>query len=208
MSIALADRSIKYPRQIVENLLVKVGKFVFPVDFVILDMEVDDRVPLILRSPFLCTAKAVIDVFDGKLTLRVGDELLESLLEEPDDYGDEMQDELLGMMVELDAIIGKPSSVGMTEKSVEDPDDPGKGLEPLPITVVHSKGREGDSLLGYLNNVIFRPGRFKLWWKDRGNRYNGYTVLVCLSLSWKTGRPRRMKAVPVRIKEKPPDRLV
>ncbi|KAI3744489.1 hypothetical protein L1987_57571 [Smallanthus sonchifolius] len=74
MSISLADRSVKYPRGIVENLLVKVDKFVFPADFVILDMEVDDRVPLILGRPFLRTAKALIDVFDGKITLRVGDE--------------------------------------------------------------------------------------------------------------------------------------
>ncbi|KAK1419540.1 hypothetical protein QVD17_28715 [Tagetes erecta] len=74
MSISLADRSVKYPRGIVENLLVKVDKFVFPVDFVILDMEVDDKVPLILGRPFLRTAKALIDVYDGKITLRVGDE--------------------------------------------------------------------------------------------------------------------------------------
>ncbi|KAI3816612.1 hypothetical protein L1987_16315 [Smallanthus sonchifolius] len=46
MSISLADRSVKYPGGIMENILVKVGKFVFPVDFVILDMEVDDKVPL------------------------------------------------------------------------------------------------------------------------------------------------------------------
>ncbi|KAI3826784.1 hypothetical protein L1987_00840 [Smallanthus sonchifolius] len=74
MSISLADRSVKYPRGIVENLLVKVDKFMFPADFVILDMEVDDKVPLILGRPFLRTAKALIDVFDGKITFRVGDE--------------------------------------------------------------------------------------------------------------------------------------
>ncbi|KAI3821357.1 hypothetical protein L1987_08923 [Smallanthus sonchifolius] len=74
MSISLADRSVKYPCGIVENLLVKVDKFFFPADFIILDMEVDDRVPLILGRPFLRTAKALIDVFDGKITLHVGDE--------------------------------------------------------------------------------------------------------------------------------------
>ncbi|KAI3703995.1 hypothetical protein L1987_74196 [Smallanthus sonchifolius] len=74
MSISLADRSVKYPRGIVENLLLKVDKFVFPADFVILDMEVDDRVPIILGRPFLRTANALIDVFEGKITLRVGDE--------------------------------------------------------------------------------------------------------------------------------------
>ncbi|XP_021996068.1 uncharacterized protein LOC110893261 [Helianthus annuus] len=71
MSIQLADRSVKYPRGIVENMLVKVDKFVFPVDFVILDMDEDSKVPLILGRPFLATARVVIDVYDGKLTLRV-----------------------------------------------------------------------------------------------------------------------------------------
>ncbi|XP_076893462.1 uncharacterized protein LOC143545448 [Bidens hawaiensis] len=74
MSLPLADRSVKYPRGIVENILVKVDKFVFPVDFVILDMEADDQVPLILGRPFLRTAKALIEVFDGKITLRLGEE--------------------------------------------------------------------------------------------------------------------------------------
>ncbi|XP_022030853.1 uncharacterized protein LOC110931783 [Helianthus annuus] len=74
MTLSLVDRSIKYPRGIVENLLVKVDKFVFPADFVILDMEADERVSIILGRPFLCTAKALIDVYDGKITLRVGEE--------------------------------------------------------------------------------------------------------------------------------------
>jgi len=76
MSIQLADRSVKYPRGIVENMLVKVDRFVFPVDFVILDMDEDEKVPLILGRPFLATARALIDVLEGKLTLRVADEMV------------------------------------------------------------------------------------------------------------------------------------
>ena len=57
-------------------MLVKVGKFKFPGDFVILEMEEDDLVPIILGRPFLATARAVIDVHDGKLTLRVGTDSL------------------------------------------------------------------------------------------------------------------------------------
>ncbi|XP_076924956.1 uncharacterized protein LOC143587593 [Bidens hawaiensis] len=76
MSIQLADRSIKYTQGIVKNMLVKIDKFVFPVDFVILDMEEDKSVPLILGRPFLATAKAIIDVCIGKLTLRVNDEAI------------------------------------------------------------------------------------------------------------------------------------
>ena len=74
MSLQLADRSVKFPRGIVKNMLVKVDKFIFPVDFVILDMDEDSKVPLILGRPFLATARAVIDVLDGKLTLRVDDD--------------------------------------------------------------------------------------------------------------------------------------
>ncbi|XP_035840285.1 uncharacterized protein LOC118487500 [Helianthus annuus] len=76
MSLSLADRSVKYPRGIVENLLVKVDRFVFPVDFVMLDMEADERVPIILGRPFLRTAKAIIDVFAGKISLRAGDRIV------------------------------------------------------------------------------------------------------------------------------------
>ncbi|CAL1402817.1 unnamed protein product [Linum trigynum] len=74
MSIQLADRSIVHPRGIIEDLLVKVGAFTYPVDFVILDIHEDVDVPLILGRPFLATAKALIDVHDGKLILRAGNE--------------------------------------------------------------------------------------------------------------------------------------
>ncbi|KAI3725393.1 hypothetical protein L1987_65181 [Smallanthus sonchifolius] len=74
MSIQLAYRSVKYPRGIVENMLVKVDRFVFPVDFVILDMDEDKNVPIILGRPFLATAKALIDVYSRRLTLRVDEE--------------------------------------------------------------------------------------------------------------------------------------
>ncbi|KAK5836481.1 hypothetical protein PVK06_012273 [Gossypium arboreum] len=74
MSIQLADRSIKYPRGIIEDIIVKVDKFIFPIDFVVLDMDEDVEIPLILRRLFLATARAIIDVGDGKLVLKVGNE--------------------------------------------------------------------------------------------------------------------------------------
>ncbi|XP_075489567.1 uncharacterized protein LOC142528407 [Primulina tabacum] len=61
MSLQLADRSVKYPRGVIEDVLVKVDKFIFPVDFVVLDMEEDIEMPLILGRPFLATDKALID---------------------------------------------------------------------------------------------------------------------------------------------------
>ncbi|GJW72510.1 mitochondrial proton/calcium exchanger protein-like protein isoform X1 [Tanacetum coccineum] len=72
--VELADRTVKYPKRIAENVLVRIGKFVFPVDFIILDMPEDIKVPLILGRTFLSTAQAKIDVFKRKITLRVGEE--------------------------------------------------------------------------------------------------------------------------------------
>ncbi|GJY48944.1 reverse transcriptase domain-containing protein [Tanacetum coccineum] len=72
MSVKLADRSFQYPVGIAENMLVEVGKFTFPADFVILKMEEDSKVPLILGRPFLHTADAVIRVKQKQLNLGVG----------------------------------------------------------------------------------------------------------------------------------------
>ncbi|GJT92578.1 homeodomain-like protein [Tanacetum coccineum] len=70
----MADRTVKYPKGIAENVLVGIGKFTFPVDFIILDMPEDIKVPLILERPFLSTARAKIDVYKRKITLRVREE--------------------------------------------------------------------------------------------------------------------------------------
>ncbi|GJR08695.1 reverse transcriptase domain-containing protein [Tanacetum coccineum] len=74
MRVRLADRSFQYPVGIAKNMLVEVGKFTFPADFVILEMEEDRKVPLILGRPFLHTADAVIRVKQKQLNLGVGTE--------------------------------------------------------------------------------------------------------------------------------------
>ncbi|GJR61031.1 reverse transcriptase domain-containing protein [Tanacetum coccineum] len=74
ISVRLADRSFQYPVGIAENMLVEVGKFTFPADFVILKMEEDSKVSLILGRPFLHTADAVIRVQEKQLDLGVGTE--------------------------------------------------------------------------------------------------------------------------------------
>ncbi|GJZ14216.1 DNA-directed DNA polymerase [Tanacetum coccineum] len=74
MSLELVDRSIQYPQGIAEDVLIKIDKFVLPIDFVILDMQEDSRNPIILGRPFLATARAMIDVFNKKITLWVGSE--------------------------------------------------------------------------------------------------------------------------------------
>ncbi|XP_031258423.1 uncharacterized protein LOC116116499 [Pistacia vera] len=75
--LQLADRSIKYPRGVVEDVLIKVDKLFFSIDFIVLDMKEDQEVPLILGRPFLAMGRALIDVHQGKLILRVEDEQVE-----------------------------------------------------------------------------------------------------------------------------------
>nr|GEU57855.1 hypothetical protein [Tanacetum cinerariifolium] len=72
----LADRTISKPTGVAENVFVKVGKFYFPANFVILDFVADPRVPLILGRPFLSTAHALINVNEGEITLRHDDQSL------------------------------------------------------------------------------------------------------------------------------------
>nr|GEX59250.1 reverse transcriptase domain-containing protein [Tanacetum cinerariifolium] len=70
MVLELTDRTISIPMGVAENVFVKVGKFYFPADFVILDLIADPRVPLIFGRPFLSTAHALIDVYEREIILR------------------------------------------------------------------------------------------------------------------------------------------
>ena len=70
----MADKSMAQPKGILEDMLIKVGKFIFPVDFVVIDIEEDKKIPLLLGRPFLATCATFIDVKNGELNLRVGTE--------------------------------------------------------------------------------------------------------------------------------------
>ncbi|GJS53542.1 reverse transcriptase domain-containing protein [Tanacetum coccineum] len=74
MTLELADRSIIRPKGLAEDIFVKVGNFHFPTDFVVVDFEADPRVPLILGRSFFITNRALIDVYEGELVLRDGNE--------------------------------------------------------------------------------------------------------------------------------------
>ena len=69
VTLQLADRSLKHLRGVIEDVLVKVDKFIFPADFIVLDMEVDTEIPIILGRPFLATSRAMIDIQRGELKL-------------------------------------------------------------------------------------------------------------------------------------------
>lgn len=71
VTLQLADRTLSYPKGVVEDVLVKVEKFIFPADFIVLDYEADKDVPIILGRSFLATGRTLIDVQKGELTMRV-----------------------------------------------------------------------------------------------------------------------------------------
>ncbi|XP_070007685.1 uncharacterized protein [Nicotiana sylvestris] len=74
MLLQLADMTMKRPFGILDDVLIQVGKFVFPADFVILDCKVDEEIPIILGRPFLATGRALIDCETGELKMRLNDE--------------------------------------------------------------------------------------------------------------------------------------
>ncbi|GKA77030.1 reverse transcriptase domain-containing protein, partial [Tanacetum coccineum] len=84
--LELADQSITYPKGLAEAVFVKVGKFHFPTDFVVVDFEADPRVSLILGRSFLRTSRALIDVYVEEITLRVDNEAVTFNLDQTTRY--------------------------------------------------------------------------------------------------------------------------
>ncbi|GJS25019.1 reverse transcriptase domain-containing protein [Tanacetum coccineum] len=76
MTLELVNRSITRPKGVAKDVFVKVGKFYFPTDFVVVDFDADPRVPLILKRSFLRTGRALIDVYEEELTLQYAQEVL------------------------------------------------------------------------------------------------------------------------------------
>ncbi|XP_050876067.1 uncharacterized protein LOC127079736 [Lathyrus oleraceus] len=80
MSLQLADRSVKYPIGILEEILVRIGQLYITTDFAVIDIKEDDEIPILLGRPFLSTAGAIVDVKRGKITFEVCDKKVEFIL--------------------------------------------------------------------------------------------------------------------------------
>ena len=76
MTLQMADRTMAQPEGVLEDVLIKVGKFIFLMDFVVMDMEEDTQVPLLLGKPFLATGTSLIDVKNGELALTMAEEAM------------------------------------------------------------------------------------------------------------------------------------
>ncbi|XP_015970349.1 uncharacterized protein LOC107493827 [Arachis duranensis] len=147
--LQLADGSIKIPSGIIEDMIVRVGPFAFPIDFVVLDMEGHMSASLILGRPFLVTGQTLIDVEKGKVTLSVNEkkfvlnvvkamqhpdtpkecmsiDLIDSLVEEVNMVA-ELKEGLNDILTDAQPELGKPLE---TPKEKEKP--PKFELKPLP----------------------------------------------------------------------------
>ncbi|KAL5560543.1 hypothetical protein UlMin_036754 [Ulmus minor] len=162
ISLQLADRSVKYPRGVIEDVLIKVDKFIFPADFVVLDMEEDREIPLILGRPFLATGRTLIDVQQGKLILRrtpllpLEACLVKSATIEEEDEGVRQCSELLAALdeylfseesfkeLETDKI---PTSVGKKEGNRIE-------LKPLPSHLRYAYLDDSESFPVIINNSL------------------------------------------------------
>ncbi|CAN6567836.1 unnamed protein product [Malus baccata var. baccata] len=112
--IQLADRSITYPRGVIEDVIVKVDNLYLPADFMVLDMDEDSTTPIILGCPFLATARTLIDVEAGTLTFRVEDQTVVFKLFEASIHSGDKQE-----CMRVDALDGLPSAQFMNRSSTD-----------------------------------------------------------------------------------------
>ncbi|XP_071939775.1 uncharacterized protein [Coffea arabica] len=141
ITLQLADRSIRHPLGVLENVLIKVQKFIIPVDFVVLDMEEDVSMPIILGRPFLATAGTIIDVKNGKLKFQIGEEEVEFNLHEMEKYP---------------SFTDHAYSIGTIEKLTQELSQVNFDFDPLEYCLMSSGMQDGDSeeieeLVKYLN---------------------------------------------------------
>ena len=123
--LQLADGSIKYPSGIIEDMIVKVGPFAFPTDFVVLEMEEHKSATLILGRPFLATGRTLIDVQKGEVTLRVNEDEFKlnavKAMQHPDTSNDCMGADIIDSLVE---------EINMTESLESELEDIFKDVQP------------------------------------------------------------------------------
>ncbi|KAI3461675.1 hypothetical protein Pfo_018338 [Paulownia fortunei] len=180
ITLQLTDRSLTYPRGVVEDVLVKVDKFIFPADFVVLDMEEDQEIPLILGRSFLVTGRAWIDVQRSELTLRIN------------------EDEVMFNIYRVLKFQEEPHTcnrIEMLETCLHDHFLKRIPIEPLERCIVHSimQGNDhdidNDDLMHYLPFLESREVELKkdkckehLWYEFLGAN-NTYSVIFSISLS-------------------------
>nr|GEX28627.1 reverse transcriptase domain-containing protein [Tanacetum cinerariifolium] len=127
MSIRLANHTYQYPMGVAENMLVQVEKFIYPVDFIILQMEEDDKVTLILGRPFLYIVDAIFRVKNKELNLGIGDDRFTFLIDKAMRYSHSNDDTCFRMDVidevieeELDALLNDSKPFLKTSEKINE----------------------------------------------------------------------------------------
>ncbi|KAL4346797.1 hypothetical protein GQ457_17G006930 [Hibiscus cannabinus] len=142
--LQLADRSYFQAEGKIEDILVRVDKFIFPADFIVLDCEADEHAPIILGRPFLATGRMLIDCEKGELTIRVNDQKVTlnifKSLKQPDDP-EECQAISVVEHVDLDKILAEASKIDEVELEDDEPQKvnwilnrPGMNFETLDLS--------------------------------------------------------------------------
>ncbi|PHT51794.1 Cytochrome c oxidase subunit 3 [Capsicum baccatum] len=142
MRLVMADRSVKRPVGILNDVLVKVSSFIFPADFVILDCKEDSEVPIILGRPFLATESVLIDMKDNELLFRINDEVVRfdicKAMKQPSDLNelslaDVHQEDMKALAIEKQPIV--------------------EPLSAAPLNVEHENNEDNEELMGDLKEI-------------------------------------------------------
>ncbi|GJQ94759.1 reverse transcriptase domain-containing protein [Tanacetum coccineum] len=145
MTLELADHLISRPIGIAEDVYVKVGKLQFPTDFVVVDFDADPRVPLILRRSFLKTGHALIDAYEGELTLRVGKEAVTFHLDQTSRYSSNYDDNSVNRIDVIDMAYEEYSQEVLDFSDVIASDNPTPYYDPIVSTSSPTLTPFGDS---------------------------------------------------------------
>lgn len=106
MAIHLANKMVTFLRGIWEDILIKIYKFVFPAYIVVLDMEEDNQVPIILGRQFHSTVRALVDIRESKLTLRVGEDVIKFCVDRVMKHS-KISDYMVFLVNTFDSFMGK-----------------------------------------------------------------------------------------------------
>ncbi|GJU67663.1 reverse transcriptase domain-containing protein [Tanacetum coccineum] len=162
MTLELADRSITHPKGLAEDVFVKVGKFHFPTDFVVVDFEADPRVPLILGRSFLRTGRALIDVYGEEITLRVDNEAVTFNLNQTTRYSSTYDDTSINRIDVIDVACEEFSQEVLGFSNNSSGGNPTSSSEPIlsSTTPSFTPFEGGDFILEEMETFLQTPDEF------------------------------------------------
>ncbi|GJS69286.1 reverse transcriptase domain-containing protein [Tanacetum coccineum] len=162
MTLELADRSITHPKGLAEDVFVKVGKFHFPTDFVVVDFEADPRVPLILGRSFLRTGRALIDVYGEEITLRVDNEAVTFNLNQTTRYSSTYDDSSINRIDVIDVACEEFSQEVLGFLNNSSGGNPTSSSDPIlsSTTPAFTPFEGGDFILEEMETFLQTPDEF------------------------------------------------